>query len=232
MGTSGTPVSKVAAKLAAVGIEGKNSSLLQDCFKQFGIQVVSVAADATGVLARRKFEGCVLPLYAPNAEDILRAARGSASNRPMVIYGIARNTQEALRFSSYGLNAVFDEPLERQSVLRVVRATHLLVIHELRRYVRIPVVTEADVDVGGDKSLTAVTVEVSAGGMSVRCPAQVPPQGMARISFTLPDAKQVKVRAQLCWSRPNEHLYGFRFDASDPARTDVRSWIDRYLELV
>ncbi len=231
MGNSGT-VTRVAAKLAAIGIEESSTGVLQDCFKQFGIQVIPVSGDAPAVFARRKFEGCVLPLYAPNAEEVLRAARNSASNRPMVIYGIARNTQEALRFSAYGLNAVFDEPLERQSVLRVVRATHLLVIHELRRYVRIPVVTEADLDVGGTQNLVAMTVEVSAGGMSVRCPSQMPTKGMVRISFALPGEKQVKVRAQLCWSRPNENLYGFRFDSSDSARADVREWIDRYLELV
>ena len=63
----------------------------------------------------------MLKLYDPDAEKILTAVRNSASNRRMVIYGIARNTKEALRFSSYGINAVMDEPLERQSVLKVVR---------------------------------------------------------------------------------------------------------------
>jgi c-di-GMP-binding flagellar brake protein YcgR len=144
---------------------------------------------------------------------------------------MARNPLEALRFSSYGINAIFDEPLERQGVLRVVRSTHLLVIHELRRYVRIPVVTEATVEVGG-KSLVGASVEVSAGGMSVRCPGPVSVEDMARVSFTLPGDKQIRVRASACWSRPNENLYGFRFDTSDEARLAVRSWIDQYLELM
>lgn len=219
------------AKLASVGVDESSSTFLNDCFKQFGIQLTPITGEVPAVLRRQKFEGCVLRLYAPDAEQILSAARNSSSNRRMVIYGIARNTLEALRFSSYGINAIFDEPLERQSVLRVVRSTHLLVIHELRRYVRIPVVTEATIDAGATRSMVAASVEVSAGGMSVRCPVPIPTDEMARISFTLPGESLIKVRASVCWARPNEGLYGLRFDNSDAARLKVRNWIDQYLEL-
>lgn len=232
MGNSGVAVGKVVAKLASVGIDGSSSSFLNDCFKQFGIHVTPVNGEVPAILGRQKFEGCILKLYAPDAEQILHAARHSSSNRRMVIYGIARNTMEALRFSSYGINAIFDEPLERQSVLRVVRSTHLLVIHELRRYVRIPVVTETTIDAGSASGLVAASVEVSAGGMSVRCPVPISAEDMARISFTLPGEAPIKVRALVCWARPNENLYGFRFDTSDAARLKVRNWIDQYLELV
>src|SRR5579863_9374769 len=159
MGNTGVAVSKVVAKLASVGVDEASHNFLQDCFKQFGIQVIPINGEAAQVLARQKFEGCVVRLYAPNTKEVLDAARNSSSNRRMVIYGIARNTAEALRYSSFGINAVFDEPLERQGVLRVVRSTHLLVIHELRRYVRIPVVTEAMVEAGA-KNMVAASVEV------------------------------------------------------------------------
>lgn len=232
MGNSRVAVAKIVAKLAGVGLDESSNTILQDCFKQFGIQVVALSEDAPALLGRQKFEGCVLRLYAPDTEKVLNAARNSTSNRRMVIYGMARNTQEALRFSSYGINAIFDEPLERQGVLRVVRSTHLLVIHELRRYVRIPVVTETTIDVAARRDLLAATVEVSAGGMSVRCPERIPGEEMARLAFALPGEKPIKVRAIICWSRPQENLYGFRFDTSDASRLAVRQWIDQYLELV
>ena len=78
-----------------------------------------------------------------------------------------------MRYSSYGINAVLDEPLDRQSVLKVVRATHLLVIHELRRYVRIPVASQVEFDVNG-RPVVGTTVEVSSGGISIRCLAPLP----------------------------------------------------------
>jgi len=232
MGNTGTALSKVVAKIASVSVDETSNTFLQDCFKQFGINVVPVGGDFAEVLNRKKFEACVLRLYADNAEQILSAARNSTSNKRMVIYGIAKNTKEALRFSSYGINAIFDEPLERQGVLRVVRSTHLLVIHELRRYVRIPVVTEAIIDTGKGKNLAAASQEVSAGGMSVRSSSPVPAQDMVRVSLTLPGGKPTKVRATVCWARPKDNLYGLRFDNTDDARLAVRHWIDLYLELV
>lgn len=231
MGTS-SAYSKISAKLASVGVEQTTNSFLQDCFKQFGVTLVPVGENFNDVLGRQKFEACVLRLYDEQAEKILAAARNSSSNRRMVIYGIARNTAEALRFSSFGINAIFDEPLERQGVLRVVRATHLLVIHELRRYVRIPVVTETTVDAGGAKKLVGASQEVSAGGMSLRSSSSIPSQDTVRVTFTLPGGKPVKVRAQVCWSRPADNLYGLRFDNTDEARNAVKTWIDLYLELV
>jgi len=130
---------KITARIASIHIDPACNTFLNDCFRQFGITVVAADNDPILLLNRQKFEACVLRLYDPEADRILKAARNSPSNRRLVIYGIARNTQEALRYSTYGINAVLDEPLDRQSVLKVVRATHLLVIHELRRYVRIPV---------------------------------------------------------------------------------------------
>jgi hypothetical protein len=232
MGNAGSAVSKIVARIGSVGLDEASNAFLRDCFKQFGIHLASINGNFSEVLARKKFEACALRLYATEAEEILSAARSSPSNRRMVIYGLARNAREALRFSSYGINAILDEPLERQSVLRVVRATHLLVIHELRRYVRIPVVTETIVDVGRAQNLTVASQEVSGGGMSVHSPSPIPSQDMVRVSFTLPGAKEIKVRATICWSRPTETLYGLRFDSTDDARFAVRKWIDQYLELM
>lgn len=231
MGNASGSVSRIVARLASLGLDDASNAFLQDSFRQFGIHLTEVNENFADALSRRKFEACVLRLYAPEAEQILSAVRNSSSNRRMVIYGLARNSREALQFSSYGINAVFDEPLERQSVLRVVRATYLLVIHELRRYVRIPVVTEAILDIGQPKSLVAATQEVSGGGMSVTSKSPIPADSAVQVKLTLPGAKEIKVRAVVCWARPNENLYGLRFDANDDRRLAVRRWIDQYLQL-
>lgn len=231
MGTTGPQVSKVVARVASVDLDPASSGLLHDCFKQFGIQLSPVNGDFAEALNRQKFEACIVRLYAPDAEKMLAAARNSSSNRRMVIYGMARNTQEALRFSTYGINAILDEPLERQGVLRVVRSTHLLVIHELRRYVRIPMVAETLIDAGRSQNIVGLSQEVSAGGMSVRCASPLPSQDALKIGFSLPGSEKINIRAAVCWSRAAEGLYGFRFDTTDQARNQVRNWIEKYLEL-
>lgn len=223
---------KITARIASIHIDPACNTFLNDCFRQFGITVVSAEGDPVMLLNRQKFEACVLRLYDPDADRILKAARNSPSNRRLVIYGIARNTQEALRYSTYGINAVLDEPLDRQSVLKVVRATHLLVIHELRRYVRIPVVSQAEIDVGGQVPVVATTVEVSSGGISIRCLGQLPKSDPVRLLLTLPGVEKLSVRAFVCWYRESDKVYGMRFDPSDERRLKVRGWIDQYLEIV
>jgi hypothetical protein len=223
---------KITARVASIHIDPACNSFLNDCFRQFGITVVPAEGDPILLLNRQKFEACVLRLYDPEADRILRAARNSPSNRRLVIYGIARNTQEALRYSTYGINAVLDEPLDRQSVLKVVRATHLLVIHELRRYVRIPIAVQLEMDVGGRAPVTGTTVEVSSGGISLRCQTQLPKSDPIRLILTLPGIEKLNVRAYVCWYRESEKVYGLRFDPTDERRLKVRGWIDQYLEIV
>jgi len=222
---------KITARIASIHIDPACNTFLNDCFRQFGITVVPAEGDPILLLNRQKFEACVLRLYDPEADRILKAARNSPSNRRLVVYGIARNTQEALRYSSYGINAVLDEPLDRQSVLKVVRATHLLVIHELRRYVRIPVSSQLELDVNG-RTVVGTTVEVSSGGISLRCLAPLPKSDPIRIILTLPGMEKLNVRAFVCWYRESDKVYGMRFDPTDERRLRVRGWIDQYLEIV
>ena len=145
MGVPATLSRKAVATVALIGLEEGASAILRDCFKQFGIRTTAVGGDAIQRLKREKFEACVLRLHETGAEAILEAARTSSSNRRIVVYGICSSAQEALRFSRYGVNAILADPVERQGALRVVRATHLLVINELRRYVRIPKIGRAHV---------------------------------------------------------------------------------------
>jgi PilZ domain len=228
---TGSVPGKIVARAASIHIDNACNAFMHDCFRQFGIHVVAMAGDPGAIFSRQKFEACVLRLYDPQAEAILKAARSSPSNKNIVIYGIARNAQEALRYSTYGINAIFDEPLDRQSVLKVVRATHLLVIHELRRYVRVPVIADALIDFG-PTTARVMTVEVSSGGMSVKSSTPIASSDSVRITAKLPGLERLDVRAFLCWSRPSEKVYGLRFDPSDPRRLEVRRWIDQYLEIV
>jgi PilZ domain len=230
--SSTTPVSgKIVARTASVHIDNVCNAFLHDCFRQFGIHIVALPGDAVSQLQTRKFEACVLRLYDPEAEKILNAARSSSSNRRMVVYGIARNAKEALRHSAYGVNAVLDEPLDRSSVMKVVRSTHLLVVNELRRYARVPVSSRAQIETPrGNAPVT--TVEISSGGLSVRSSMALAAAGAVRVALSLPRSKPLVLRAFLCWERQGaEKIYGLRFDPTDPERAKIRNWIDQYLEI-
>src|SRR5262249_18080492 len=75
---------KIAARTASIHIDPACNAFLHDCFRTYGIHIVSLAGDPVVQLQRQKFEACLLRLYDPEAEKILEAARPPSSNPPLV----------------------------------------------------------------------------------------------------------------------------------------------------
>ena len=222
------PSKKNSARVALIDIQETTGSLLSDCFKQFGIEAVFMSGGVPERLQKEKFEACVLHLGA-EAEAVMDSARRSPSNSHMVIYGLGGSAQEAMRFSKYGVNAVFQEPLDRPAALKLVRATQMLVLHEFRRYVRIPIITEIAMVSADGRRFTATSQEISTGGMSVKSPEDVSPGTDLEVSFALLTLPRIWVRAQVSWRKPNK-TFGVRFDAKDERRFRIKEWIEAYLE--
>ncbi len=219
---------KATARVALVDVKEPTRSLLSDCFKQFGIEAVTMTGNVIQRMQGEKFEACVLQLI-PEAAEVMEAVRTSASNNRMVVYGLGGSAQEAMKFSRYGVNAVFQEPLERPAALKLVRATQMLVLHEFRRYVRIPIITEISMVSADSRRFTATSQEISTGGMSVRSGEEVS-LGMAlEVSFALLTLPRIWLRAQVSWIKPDK-TFGVRFDVKDERRMRIKEWIEAYLE--
>jgi hypothetical protein len=223
----GAPFRKTAARTALVNLPDASRALLADCFRQFGIETVVITANAAERLHKEKFEACVLPL-GTGAESVMNSARVSPSNSRCVIYGLGGNAKDAMRYSKYGINAMFQEPLERPSALKLVRATQTLVLHEFRRYVRIPLMTEVSI-VGNDgRRLSASSIEVSSGGMSLKCSEDMAVGSNLEVSFALLTLPRVWIRGTVSWKKTKS--FGIRFEATDERRQKLKAWIDGYLE--
>ncbi len=185
---------KAAARVALVDLKESSRYLLTECFRQFAIESVVTSASSAERLSQEKFEACVINL-APGAEKVMEAARTSPSNSRIVLYGLGGSAQDAIRFSKYGINAMFQEPLERPAAMKLVRATHMLVLHEFRRYARIPIMTEVTVVSNDGHRLSASSLEVSSGGMSLKSSEDMPAGTNVEISFSLLTLPRVCVRA-------------------------------------
>lgn len=221
------PSKKVVAKAALVNLKEPALLVLSDCFRQFGIQPVVMAADAVDRLKSEKFDACVVRL-APEAQTVVDSVRTSHSNSRMVIYGLGGSAQDALQFSKYGINAVFKEPIERTTALKLVRATQMLVVHEFRRYVRVPVITEVAVTLTDGRRFAATSRDISCGGISLTTSEDVSPGMHVEVSFALLTLPRVWVKGSICWRRSK--LCGVHFDPQDDRRMAVKRWIDAYLE--
>ena len=217
---------KAAARTALVGLDPSSMALLAECFRQFNIETVVMTSNAAERLHKEKFEACVLSL-GEGADAVMEAARSSPSNSRCIIYGLGGNAQEAMRYSKYGINAMFNEPLERPAALKLIRATRMLVLHEFRRYVRIPVMTEVSL-VGDGRRIAASSIEISSGGMSVKSSEDFSIGANVEISFALMTLPRVNLKAVVSWCKPKS--LGVRFAAADEQRQKVKTWIDSYLE--
>jgi len=220
------PTRKASARTALVGLQEPVRAMLSECFRQFGIEAVTITSNAAERLAKEKFEACVLTLT-DDVEPMMEAARGSRSNSRCVIYGVGGNAQQAMRFSKFGINAMFHGPLERRAALKLVRATRLLVQHEFRRYVRIPVMTEVSI-VGDGRRVAASSIEISSGGMSLKSHEDFSKGVNVELSFALMTLPRLNLRGFVSWQKPK--ALGVRFDPHDERRHRIKTWIDSYLE--
>ena len=223
----GMPGKKIAARTALVNVQESSRALLNECFRQFGIETVAINTNAAERLRKEKFEACVLHL-GEGAETVMEAARSSPSNSRCVIYGVGGNAQEAMRYSKYGINAIFNAPLERTAAVKLVRSTHMLVLHEFRRYVRVPVITEVGVVTADSRRFSASSIEISSGGMSLKTSEDMTQGLNVEVSLSLMTLPRVNVKGIVSWCKPKS--IGVRFDPHDDRRHKVKSWIDSYLE--
>jgi PilZ domain len=228
-GTALAPISsrKAVARTALVDLKESSRSLLTECFRQFGIESVFMSMVEAQRLHQEKFEACVIHL-GQGAEAVMEAARTSPSNNRLILYGLGGSAQEAMRYSKYGINAVFQEPLERAAVLKLVRSTSTLVRHEFRRYARIPIMTEVTVVSNDGHRLSASSLDISSGGMSLKSSEDMPAGTNVDVSFALLTLPRINVRAVITW-RKSKSL-GLRFDPTDDRRQRIRDWVGSYLE--
>ena len=232
MGNSLVPLSssrKFSARAALVDLQESSRNLLSECFRQFGIDTVPMTGDKAQRLATEKFEACVIRVGG-QAGEVLESARRSRSNNRMVIYGLGGSVKDAMKLSQYGLNAVFNEPLERPAALKLVRATQMLVLHEFRRYVRIPLQTHVSVVAGQNRHFDATSLELSSGGMSLKTSEEVAPGMPVEVSFSLLTLPRIWVRGAVTWTKPATKMLGVRFDPHDERRLRIKEWVDSYLE--
>jgi hypothetical protein len=218
---------KGTARVALVDLKESSRYLLTECFRQFGIETVLVSTNAAERLRLEKFEACAIHL-GPGADKVMEAARTSPSNSRLVLYALGGTAQDTIRYSKYGINAMFQEPLERPAAMKLVRATHMLVLHEFRRYARIPIMTDVTVVSNDGHRLSASSTDLSSGGMSCKSAEDMPSGTNVEISFSLLTLPRVAIRGVVTWRKAKS--FGVRFDSSDDRRQKVKEWIDAYLE--
>ena len=218
---------RLAARVALLDVQEPARTVLAECFRKFGIETVTMEDRFLERVVSEKVDGCVVRL-GPDAVKVMEAARTSAANNRIVLYGFGGTAQDSIKYSRFGVNAVFTEPLERQTALKLVKATHSLVLHEFRRYVRVPVATEVAVTTSEGRRFAAMSQDISSGGISLKGEIVAPGTAL-EVSFALLTLPRIWVRGSVTWAKKDEQEIGIKFDTQDERRTKIKEWIDAYL---
>ena len=187
---------KVECRVALVDLPTEAAQMMRQVFAQFKIKAVECTGE-TMQPNKQKYDACVVQL-SDSAEPLLAAVRSSPLNRHLVIYGVNTPESDFKKFSRHGINAVMNHPLDRVRRDENGAATHLLVLHEYRRYARIPVITEVGILQNGARAI-GTSVEVSGGGMSLTTPRKLKIGDTLEATLNLPQSKPITVRALVSW---------------------------------
>jgi Tfp pilus assembly protein PilZ len=82
--------------------------------------------------------------------------------------------------------------------------------------------------VGDGRRVSASSIELSTGGMSLSSSEDFSIGVNVEVSFSLMTLPRVNVRGVVSWRKPKS--LGVRFDVSDERRQKIKIWINSYLE--
>ena len=133
--------------------------------------ILTDSAKAATRLQQTKFDAIFLDVNmpAPDGIELARQIRATGFNQKTLIIMVTGEEDRGLlaRAFAAGANFFLFKPVDRQRVLRVVRASRCQIQDERRRFHRVAVCCKVLVESGGQK-VEGSTVDVSINGLLVR----------------------------------------------------------------
>jgi ActR/RegA family two-component response regulator len=189
---------------------------------------VSTAID---LLNCSKFEAVIVDFRLGELSGlILDEVRLSPSNRTAVTFAISSNEGEATVAVRKGSGFVFERPLSKESIRRILKPAFGLILRERRRYFRCPVSIPVSIRRRTMPLVQCDTVNISEGGMAVSTSLPLSAGEDVQVQFTLPDLKApFLAESEICWLKTG-HL-GVRFVSfSQGHKSELQGWLSRKLE--
>jgi PilZ domain len=186
---------------------------------------------AIGLLKYRKFDAAIVDLQlGEQSGTILGEVRLSPSNRTAVTFAISSNDGETTAFVRKGSGFVFERPLSKESIRRILKPAFGLILRERRRYFRCPLSISVSIRRGAMPEVRCCCVNISEGGMAVSTSVPLSAGEDVQVQFTLPGHKApFLAESKICWLKTG-HL-GVRFVSfSQGHKSDLQGWLSRKLE--
>jgi hypothetical protein len=217
------------AVLAAIGIETSALSDLQSAWKMFGVAVQVVPYEGLRSLKDKPINAFVVRVNA-GAKPVLQTIRSMDKYQHSLIYGVGFEA-DVLDLAGFEISVLMPD-LSEESAIEAIQNTYQLLLNQMRRHARIPMVVPVKV-VAGAFTLQAVSRNISAGGIRISLTEPAEAQMVAlqadkisQISFDAPHAARFHLPSTLV--RKSKNSVGFEF-VNSPDQEALRSWLDRHL---
>jgi len=208
-------------RIAALGLEAGDRDRFQTAFRHAKLAVEMVAL--TTVPPDEMFDAAILPA---DGEAPLRLTALRGGNRRMIVY-LVGPMPEIARLAHFGVNAAL-EAMTDAAISRAVEHTYLLLSGKLRRYTRVPLYVSVNIQ-SGSVSFTAITEDLSGGGISVNsAPMSVIGMGHpVTVRLMLPGNEALNIPGIIC--RISGGQVGVQFQRG-PEQDRLRKWVEDFLE--
>ncbi|HKD44401.1 MAG TPA: PilZ domain-containing protein [Candidatus Angelobacter sp.] len=185
----------------------------------------SDTAAAMASITRRKLDGIFIDMGIEGALNLIGSVRRGSSNRLAVVFACAGEHEDSSRLLNAGANFVVHKPLDPAELATVLRSARQMMAVERQRYLRhdlaLPVILKTT-----ERDEKAVTLNISRGGMTVRCPQSLVPGSALHFVLELPVGKPVSGRGEVAWANTDGQM-GIRFYlVGEEVKTILWHWME------
>jgi DNA-binding response OmpR family regulator len=147
-------------------------------------ETITDSRQAATRLPAERFDIVLLDVHMPppNGIELARRMRAAGYNQDTPLVMMTGEDDLTLQRQAFaaGANFFLFKPIDRQRVLRVIRATQDSVQHERRRFQRVVVSCRVSLS-NGMETVDGMTLDLSLGGMMVKASSTLPKDSMVKV---------------------------------------------------
>lgn len=212
-------------RVLIVDDEPETCALIQKAVSSAGMEALALtdSAQAPGALKQGKYDLVFLDFHmaSPDGIELAREMRRSLLNSttPVALVSDDQRPRALSIGFDAGANFFIYKPIEKERVLKVVRATQGMVDRERRRVRRIPV--KRRVVLGhGAAEIEAETIDISLGGMAVKASRALPLGTFVKLSLHLSEKRDPLIRSGLIVRVSPDNQMGVEMRPLGPTEDD------------
>jgi CheY-like chemotaxis protein len=203
--------------------------VLQRALGDLGIsvEVYSSSSWAREDVRQHKFDAVIVDCDTEGGTEFLKSVQNSPSNSRSLTFAIVSSDIGLPAAFQLGANLALQKPITVDIARSSLRAAYGLIMQERRRYFRYPVDLPVQVCPDEQTILNATAINVSEGGMAIKCERELGQNSLVKLSFYLPGTQSgMELNATVVWKDPLGRA-GVRFEALNvTTRHRLNEWLE------